>query len=288
MYSPGRAGEDRRALSALRRGAAPPGRPHSATSSSAAAWAAIRGTWCGSCPSSPTSSRPFRRCCVPTRRPSGTAFDAVSSWSATPRQPNLFLLVVDDLQWAAKPNLLAVRRRRPLPRADAGVGLGHRAPRSPAGTDWPRRSPTSAGWPIVRLSLGGLDRTGVLAFMEEAASHDSETDEDLALAGAIHDETEVNPLRPGGACDLTETGAVHHRDGRWATGFSRLLRPGGSRRSAGRRGPAPLPAIGRTERAARACRRDRSGVRDGRWRPPPTSTRSALPRPSTRRRPPDS
>ncbi|MGH9004740.1 MAG: hypothetical protein ACRDYV_16570, partial [Acidimicrobiia bacterium] len=91
---------------------------------------------------------------------------------------------------------------------------------------------------FVRLSLGGLDRTGVLAFMEEAAGHRLEADEDLALAGVIHEETEGNPFFVKEVLrHLSETGAVHHRDGRWVTGLpiAELGIPEGVRDVVGRR-----------------------------------------------------
>jgi predicted ATPase len=83
-----------------------------------------------------------------------------------------------------------------------------------------------------------LDRTGVLAFMEEAAGHSLEADEDLALAGAIHDETEGNPFFVKEVLrHLTETGAIHHREGRWVAGLpiAELGIPEGVRDVVGRR-----------------------------------------------------
>ncbi len=149
-------------------------------------------------------------------------FDAVGSWLAHASHSGPVLLVVDDLQWAAKPTLLLLRHvaRFPEPMRVLVLGtyrdteISRRHPLAEAIADFRRL----AGF--VRLSLGGLDRTGVVTFMEEAAGQRLEADEDLALAGAIHDETEGNPFFVKEVLrHLTETGAIRHRDGRWMAGL---------------------------------------------------------------------
>ena len=167
-------------------------------------------------------------------------FDAVGSWLAQASRAQAVLLVVDDLQWAAKPTLLLLRHvarfREPMRVLVVGTyrdtEITRRHPLAEAIADFRRL----AGF--VRLSLGGLDKTGVLAFMEEAAGHRLEADEDLALAGAIHDETEGNPFFVKEVLQhLTETGALHQQDGRWVAGLpvAELGIPEGVRDVVGRR-----------------------------------------------------
>ncbi len=167
-------------------------------------------------------------------------FDAVGSWLAHASRAAPVLLVVDDLQWAAKPTLLLLRHVARFPDPVRVLVLGtyrdteitRRHPLAEAIADFRRLAH------FVRLSLGGLDRAGVLAFLAEAAGRSLDADEDLALAAAIHDETEGNPffvkelLR-----HLTETGALAHRDGRWVTGLpiAELGIPDGVRDVVGRR-----------------------------------------------------
>jgi class 3 adenylate cyclase/DNA-binding CsgD family transcriptional regulator len=147
-------------------------------------------------------------------------FDAVAGWLATMCADQPTLLVLDDLQWAAKPTLLLLRHvARSLESKgllvlgtyrDTEIGRDH--PLADTLADL-RRGPGFA-----RLSLAGFDRSGVLAFMEQAAGHTLDDEPALALADAVHIETEGNPffvvevLR-----HLTETGAIHQRDGRWVT-----------------------------------------------------------------------
>jgi predicted ATPase len=104
-------------------------------------------------------------------------FDAVGSWLASSSRCEPVLLVVDDLQWAAKPTLLLLRHvaRFPEPMRVLVLGtyrdteISRRHPLAEAVADF-RRMPG-----FVRLSLGGLDRTGVVAFMEEAAGYSLES-----------------------------------------------------------------------------------------------------------------
>ena len=147
-------------------------------------------------------------------------FDAVAAWLAAIARDERVLLVLDDLQWAAKPTLLMLRHltRWPEPMRlvvlgtyrDTEVGRTH--PLAEALGDLRR------GTGFERISLSGLDRAGVVAFMERAADHALD-DDDLALASVIHDETEGNPFFVGEVLrHLTETGAIAHRDGRWRSG----------------------------------------------------------------------
>jgi class 3 adenylate cyclase len=144
-------------------------------------------------------------------------FDAVAGWlgAAFPAHP--LLLVLDDLQWAAEPTLLLLRHIVRSPALDRILILGTYRD-TDLGADHPlvqvladlRRH---AG--VDRMSLEGLDRSGVATYMEHAAGH-ALGDEDLLLAQAIHAETEGNPFFVQQVLrHLTETGAIERHEGRW-------------------------------------------------------------------------
>jgi class 3 adenylate cyclase/tetratricopeptide (TPR) repeat protein len=146
-------------------------------------------------------------------------FDAVAAWlaAASTEQPVVFVL--DDLQWAAKPTLLLLRHivRYPEPTRLLILGtyrdteLPHDHPLVELLADLRRQSG------VERLSISGWDQGAVAMYMAQMAGHDLD-DGGLALARAIHTETEGNPffvrelLR-----HLTETGAIVQRDGGWTT-----------------------------------------------------------------------
>jgi class 3 adenylate cyclase/tetratricopeptide (TPR) repeat protein len=146
-------------------------------------------------------------------------FDAVNGWLAAIAGHDPVLLVLDDLQWAAKPTLLLLRHvaRSPEPMRLLIVGtyrdteLHHDHPLVELLADLRRETG------IERISLSGFDQGAVAGYIAEVAGHELD-DEGLALARAIHAETEGNPffvreiLR-----HLRETGAIVQRDGRWVT-----------------------------------------------------------------------
>ncbi|MGH9004783.1 MAG: ATP-binding protein, partial [Acidimicrobiia bacterium] len=147
-------------------------------------------------------------------------FDAVASWLADASRRHPLLLVLDDLQWAAKPTLLLLRHIARSAEPMRVLMLG-----TYRDTETGRNHPLSGTLADLRrigsferLSLVGFDRAGVLAFMEQAAGHALEDEPALNLAAAIHEETEGNPffvvevLR-----HLAETGGIERRDGRWGT-----------------------------------------------------------------------
>ncbi|HEV3365412.1 MAG TPA: AAA family ATPase [Acidimicrobiia bacterium] len=146
-------------------------------------------------------------------------FDAVSGWLATASADEPVLLVLDDLQWAAKPTLLLLRHvvRSPVPARLLMIGtyrdteLDHDHPLVEVLADL-RRQPG-----VERFSLLGLEQTGVAAFVEHASGQ-SLDDDALALARAIYLETEGNPFFVREVLrHLTETeGLVRHGDG-WST-----------------------------------------------------------------------
>jgi class 3 adenylate cyclase/DNA polymerase III delta prime subunit len=147
-------------------------------------------------------------------------FDAVAGWLAGASRDHPVLLILDDLQWAAKPTLLLLRHvaRSAEPMSllvvgtyrDTEIGRDHPL----AGTLADLRRLTG----FERLSLSGLDRAGVLAFLEQAADHNLDEEAALTLAAAIHEETEGNPFFVVEVVrHLTETGGIDRRDGRWVT-----------------------------------------------------------------------
>jgi predicted ATPase len=166
-------------------------------------------------------------------------FDAVASWFAAASAEQPVLLVLDDLQWGAKPTLLLLRHVARSPERmrvlvigtyrDSELGRTHALTEVLADL---RRDDA-----IERISLAGLKQPDVAAYMSQAAGY--VLDQDAAdLARAIHTETEGNPffvvevLR-----HLAETGALHQRDGRWMTGppVERMAIPAGIREVVGRR-----------------------------------------------------
>jgi class 3 adenylate cyclase/tetratricopeptide (TPR) repeat protein len=146
-------------------------------------------------------------------------FDAVAAWLGAVAAETPVLLVLDDLQWGAKPTLLLLRHvvRSAEPKRILVLGtyrdteLGHDHPLVEILADLRRQAS------VERLSLVGLDSSGVAAFMEQAGGHALD-DGDLLLARAIHAETEGNPFFVREVLrHLAETGVVEQRDGRWAT-----------------------------------------------------------------------
>jgi class 3 adenylate cyclase len=144
-------------------------------------------------------------------------FDAVAAWLSDVSLEAPVLLVIDDLQWAAKPTLLLLRHvlRSAEPvrllvvvtYRDSELGRDH--PLTELMADLRRLGG------VERFSLTGLDRAGVSAFIEAAAGHRlSEADE--ALPAAVWAETEGHPFFVAEVLrHLTETGRVEEQEGRW-------------------------------------------------------------------------
>ena len=143
-------------------------------------------------------------------------FDAVAAWLTAASADEPVLLVLDDLQWAAKPTLLLLRH---ILRAGTGrilllgtyrdTEMTHDHPLVELVADLRRQGG------VERLSLSGLDDQGVAAFVEQASGRALD-EVGLALARAVYEETEGNPffvmevLR-----HLAETGAVERHGGVW-------------------------------------------------------------------------
>jgi DNA-binding SARP family transcriptional activator len=166
-------------------------------------------------------------------------FDAVAAWLAATSQDAPILLVLDDLQWAAKPTLLLLRHivRATEPMQLLMVGTYRDTELSRAHPLGELLADLRRDAAAQRIALSGLDAAGVAAYLEKAGGHDL-SDEDWALARAIHAETEGNPFFVGEVVrHLAESGAVVPRDGRWvtATALEELGIPEGVREVVGRR-----------------------------------------------------
>ncbi len=146
-------------------------------------------------------------------------FDAVAAWLAAMVVDSPMLVVLDDLQWAAKPTLLLLRHviRSPEVYGVFFVGTyrdtdtGHDHPLAEVLADMRRQGG------VERMSVRGLDPSGVSAYMEQAAGRRLD-DEDLDLSRAVFEETEGNPFFVREVFrHLAETGAIERRAGRWRT-----------------------------------------------------------------------
>ncbi|MCU1491966.1 MAG: hypothetical protein JWM85_3371, partial [Acidimicrobiaceae bacterium] len=143
--------------------------------------------------------------------------DAVAACLAAVSAQQPVLLVLDDLQWAAKPTLLLLRHvlRSSEPMRllvvatyrDTEVGRTH--PLSELLADL--RQVES----VERVSLRGLDQPAVAAFLEQAAGHEL-GEEKHELARVIQRETEGNAFFMREVVrHLIETGGLVRNEGRW-------------------------------------------------------------------------
>jgi class 3 adenylate cyclase len=145
-------------------------------------------------------------------------FDAVAAWLGAASAQEPVVLLLDDLQWAAKPTLLLLRHVVRAPAARVLVlgiyrdsELTHDHPLVELVPELRRQGG------VERLSLSGLDDLGVAAIVEQSAGRTLDED-GLTLARAIYEETEGNPFFVREVLrHLVETGAVERREGGWAT-----------------------------------------------------------------------
>jgi tetratricopeptide (TPR) repeat protein len=166
-------------------------------------------------------------------------FEAVAGLFGTASLRAPVLLVLDDLHWAAKPTLLLLRHLVAHGKPAAAVILG-----TYRDTELSRTHPLADTLAdlrrledVERVALVGLDADGVAAFVE-AAGGEALEERGLALARALHAETEGNPFFIGQVLrHLSETGAMYLRDGQWTYGGSldQLGIPEGVREVIGRR-----------------------------------------------------
>ena len=166
-------------------------------------------------------------------------FEAINALLSRLSVTTPVLLVLDDLQWAAKPTLLLVRqlvrsadRRRLLVVGTfRDTDLDRTHPLAGMMADLRREQQ------VLRVDLDGLDQTEVSEFVETAAGHSLDASI-AAVAEAIYVETEGNPFFVGQLLrHLTESGALVQRNGIWATTLplSDLGIPEGVRELIGRR-----------------------------------------------------
>jgi hypothetical protein len=166
-------------------------------------------------------------------------FDAVAAWLTAVAAEESLVLVLDDLQWAAKPTLLLLRHVVRSPDARRLLVLGtyrdseltHDHLLLELVADLRRASV------VERVLLSGLDDAAVAAFVEQAAGQALDG-EGVALARAIYQETEGNPFFVREVLrHLAETRAIEESDGRWATKvpIDQLGIPEGIRDVVGRR-----------------------------------------------------
>ena len=165
-------------------------------------------------------------------------FDAVAAWLTAASAEDPILLVLDDLQWAAKPTLLllrhVVRFGEPMRLFVFGTyrdsELSDASPLVEALADLRRHEA------VERLSLVGLHEVDVGAFIGQVAG--LARDDQSALARAIYEETDGNPFFVKEVVrHLVETGAVGLRDGRWRAGLpiEQVGIPAGVREVVGKR-----------------------------------------------------
>jgi len=167
-------------------------------------------------------------------------FDAVDGWLSALSAARPTLLVLDDLHWAAKPTLQLLRHlaRSGAPGSLLLLGtyrdtdLDRSNPLTDVLADL-RRIPT-----VERVSVTGLAVEDVVQLMESIAGHEMAGDS-LALAHAIHEESEGNPFFVGEILrHLEESGDVYlGDDGRWTVRAApeELGIPEGVREVVGRR-----------------------------------------------------
>jgi class 3 adenylate cyclase len=165
-------------------------------------------------------------------------FDAVAAWLAAASAEEPVLLVLDDLQWAAKPTLLLFRH---VVRVGGGrvlvlgtyrdTELTHDHPLVEVVADLRRQGG------VERLSLSGLDDVGVAEIVEQAAGGTLD-EAGHALARAVYRETEGNPFFVREVLrHLVEIGAIERGEEGWSTRLSidELGIPEGVREVVGRR-----------------------------------------------------
>jgi len=166
-------------------------------------------------------------------------FESVAAFLRAIAAETPTLLVLDDLHWAGKAELLLLRHL---------LRMGNGPPLLLVGTyrdtDLDRRHPLAEVLSDLRrdgaanrISLSGLEEAEVADFLEAAAGHPLGADGAL-LAHEVHAETEGNPFFVGQVLrHLIESGGVVEQDGHWlrARGAANIGIPEGIREVIGRR-----------------------------------------------------
>ncbi|MCA1841759.1 MAG: AAA family ATPase, partial [Actinobacteria bacterium] len=165
-------------------------------------------------------------------------FDAVAAWLASMSADRPVLLLLDDLQWAARPTLMLLRH---VARARSGrvlvLGIYRDTELTPDHPLVEVLADLHRQGGVDRLPLDGLDDEGVMALVEQASGRTLDED-GVALARAVHQETEGNPFFVREVLrHLAEIGAVARQEGVWTTrlALDRMGIPDGIREVVGER-----------------------------------------------------
>ncbi|MCA1845039.1 MAG: AAA family ATPase, partial [Actinobacteria bacterium] len=162
-------------------------------------------------------------------------FDALTGWLADASTETPTLLVLDDLQWAAKPTVLLLRHllRAPNPARLLVTATYRNTDQGAAFADFLRD--LSRLDDAEHLAVVGLDVVGVAAFLEAAAGQALDA-EGTALAETVWRETEGNCFFVAEVLrHLAESGALERQDGRWVSRGSPVPIPEGVREVIARR-----------------------------------------------------
>jgi tetratricopeptide (TPR) repeat protein len=152
-------------------------------------------------------------------------FDALAAWVQAAGGGQPVLVVIDDLHWADRATLLALRHLLRSEELRTVLVIG-----TYRDTDLDRSHPLAAmradlrrERSVERIDLKGLTAEEVRAFLEGAGGHELDAGAD-ALVEALHHETEGNPFfLEETLAHLVETGAIHRgADGRWTSPHTRI------------------------------------------------------------------
>jgi class 3 adenylate cyclase/tetratricopeptide (TPR) repeat protein len=166
-------------------------------------------------------------------------FEAVTGLLAAASRQSPIMLILDDLQWAGIPELLLLKHilRSAMPMHLLVLGtyrdteLSRTHPLAGLLADLHREIG------IDRISLRGLDESGIVDLVTAAAGHELD-DAQLAVARVIARDTEGSPLFVGEILrNLAESGAGLRAEQKWAVSsdIQRLGIPEGVREAIGRR-----------------------------------------------------
>jgi class 3 adenylate cyclase len=144
-------------------------------------------------------------------------FEAVAGLLSEASRQQPVVLLLDDLHWAGAPELLLLKHilktAMPLRLLIIGTYRDTDLTRTHALTamlaDWRRETG------VQRLALHGLDEAAVVGLVTAAAGHEL-TAPGIALAGALHRETEGSPFFIGEILrHLSESGVIFQEGERW-------------------------------------------------------------------------
>jgi class 3 adenylate cyclase/tetratricopeptide (TPR) repeat protein len=144
-------------------------------------------------------------------------FEAVAGWLAAASPDRPVVLLLDDLHWATKPTMLMlkhmVRFTGPMALLVIGTYRDNDLTRNHPLTELLADLRRESG--VERLGLRGLGDGEALALVEALAGHEMSGD-NLAMAQAVHSETDGNPFFMREILEnMIESGALVQEDGRW-------------------------------------------------------------------------